>query len=244
MATRRKVRAVILAAGKGTRMKTGVPKLLIQVEGKPIIRRVVDACRLPEVEKIYVVVGHRAKMIRVAAGPGCEFVLQRKQLGTAHALRQLEPILETYRGDLLVVVGDSPFLSRRVLHLLLTVHQRSGVAASFLTTTYQNPPPYARVVRDKSSRVVDIVEEFRCTATQRRIKEVFTSHYCLRAEIALPFLKQIKNENPKREYYLTDLIPILLRHGYKVKAVKVRNPLLVFGINDVRDLQWALRRSN
>jgi len=238
----RKVRAVILAAGKGRRMKTRIPKLLIEVNGKPIIRRVVEACALPEVEKVYVVVGHKAKMIRAAAGPGCEFVLQRPQLGTAHALMRVRAKLRTYLGDLVVLVGDSPFLTWKLVRRLIKSHQESGAAVTFLTTMYREPPPYARVVRDKSGRVVDVVEEYRCTPAQKRIKEVFTSHYCLRAEIALPFLPQIRNDNPKREYYLTDLIPLLIRHGHKVQALKVRNPLLVFGINDVRDLQWALEK--
>lgn len=242
-ALKRKTRAVILAAGRGTRMKTRTPKLLIEIEGKPIIRRVVEACSFPEIEKIYVVVGHEAELIKKAAGGNCTFLVQREQLGTAHALMQTRSVLKNYRGDLVVVVGDSPFLTRQLVRRLISTLQRSGVAAAFLTTTYRQPPRYARVVRDKSGRVVNVVEEFRCTPAQKRITEVFTSHYCLRAEIALPFLKQIKSDNPKREYYLTDLIPILIRNGYKVKAVRVRNPLLVFGINDIRDLQWALRNS-
>ncbi len=241
-ASERKTRAVILAAGKGTRMKSRTPKLLMEIEGKPIIRRVVEACTLPEIEKIYVVVGHEAELVKKAVGSNCTFLVQKQPLGTAHALMQTRSVLKNYRGDLVVVVGDSPFLTRQLIRRLIRAHHRTGAAGTFFTTTYPEPPPYARVVRDKSGRVVDVVEENRCTREQRKIKEVFTSHYCLQAEIALPFLSEITNDNPKREYYLTDLIPILIQYGYKARAVRVKNPLLVFGINDVRDLQWAMRK--
>ena len=238
----RKTRAVILAAGKGTRMKTRTPKLLIEIEGKPIIRRVVEACSLPEIEKIYVVVGYEAELIKKAAGCNCTFLVQREQLGTAHALMQTRSVLKNYRGDLVVVVGDSPFLTRQLVRRLITTHQRSGAAATFLTTTYPEPPLYSRVVRHKNGRVINVVEENRCSPEQKKIKEVFTSHYCFRAEIVFPLLPEIRNDNPKREYYLTDIIAILMRHTYKVRALRVKNPLRVFGINDIRDLQWAMRK--
>ena len=239
MSQKRKCRAVILAAGKGTRMTGRVPKLLVEIHGKPIIKRVVEACQIPEVEKTYVVVGHRAGLTRDVLGDSCTFVTQRLQLGTAHALLQVRRRLENFRGDLLVVVGDSPFLTRPLLRRLLRAHRRSGSAATFLTTEYPQPPPYARVIRDARGKVANLLEENQCTPEQKLIKEVSTTHYCFRSEIVLPLLSEIRKDNPKREYYLTDIIPILLRHSYEVRAVRVKNPRLVFGINDLRDLQWA-----
>jgi bifunctional UDP-N-acetylglucosamine pyrophosphorylase/glucosamine-1-phosphate N-acetyltransferase len=243
MDVERKIHAVILAAGKGTRMRGTKPKLLIEVEGKPIIARVVQACQIPEIEKIYLVVGSGAEMIKKAVGSGCEFVVQRKQLGTGHALIQTQRLLRNYRGDLVVLVGDSPFLTSRLVRRLIKRHQKSGVAATFLTTKYADPPPYGRIIRDTAGKVVDVKEENQCTSEQKRIKEVITSHYCFRAEIVLPLLSEIRDENPKHEYYLTDIIPILNRHGYEVGTVDVKDPRSVFGINDARDLRWARGKS-
>ncbi|MGA9363573.1 MAG: NTP transferase domain-containing protein [Bacteroidota bacterium] len=243
MDVERKIHAVILAAGKGTRMRGTKPKLLIEVEGKPIIAHVVQACQIPEIEKIYLVVGSGAEMIRKAVESGCEFVVQRKQLGTGHALMQTQRLLRNYRGDLVVLVGDSPFLTSRLVRRLIKRHQESGVAATFLTTKYADPPPYGRIIRDTAGKVVDVKEENRCTSEQKRIKEVVTSHYSFRAEIVLPLLSEIRYDNPKREYYLTDIIPILIRHGYEVETVKVSDPRSVFGINDTRDLKWAMQKS-
>lgn len=244
MPHKRSTRAVILAAGKGARMKGRTAKLLIVIDGKPIVRRVCEACSVPEIEKIYVVVGHNAEAIKRAVGESCSFILQKKPLGTAHAVMQVRRVLRGYRGDLVVVVGDSPFLTRKLVRRLVTTHQRTGVAATFLTTEYPEPPPYARVIRDRPGNVINVLEEYQCSPEQKKIKEVLTSHYCFRAEIVLPLLSKIGRDNPKREYYLTDILAILIGQGYKVQAVKVRNPLLVFGINDVCDLLWALRSSN
>jgi bifunctional UDP-N-acetylglucosamine pyrophosphorylase/glucosamine-1-phosphate N-acetyltransferase len=243
MYTKRNVRAVILAAGKGTRMRGTKPKLLIEVEGKPIIRRVVDSCEIPEMEKTYLVVGSEAKKIKKAVGTGCEFVVQWKQLGTAHALMQTRRLLRNYRGDLVVLVGDSPFLTSRLIRRLLKRHQDSGVAATFLTTKYAEPPPYGRIIRDAKGKVIDVREENQCSSEQKRIKEVITSQYCFRAEIVLPLLSEIHNDNPKHEFYLTEIVPILIRHGYEVDTVNVRDPRSVFGINDVHDLKWAVGKS-
>jgi bifunctional UDP-N-acetylglucosamine pyrophosphorylase/glucosamine-1-phosphate N-acetyltransferase len=243
MNIRRDVRAVILAAGKGMRMRGTKPKLLIEVGGKPIIRRVVDACEIPEIEKTYLVVGSEAEKIKKAVGTGCEFVVQRKQLGTGHALMQTRRLLRNYRGDLVVLVGDSPFLTRRLIHRLVRRHQDSGVAATFLTTKYAEPPPYGRVIRDAKGKVIDVREENQCTSAQKRIKEVITSQYCFRAEIVLPLLSEIRNDNPKHEYYLTEIVPILIRHGYELDTVNVRDPRSVFGINNVHDLKWAVGKS-
>jgi bifunctional UDP-N-acetylglucosamine pyrophosphorylase/glucosamine-1-phosphate N-acetyltransferase len=242
MNDRRKVRGVVLAAGKGTRMKAGKPKLLIQIKGKPIIARVVEACDVPEIERIYVVVGQRAERIKKAIGSKCEFVVQGKQLGTGHALMQVQRPLRNYRGDLIVLVGDSPFLRRRLIRRLISVHQSSRAAATFLTTRYAHPPPYARIIRDGAGGIADIREENWCTPDQKRIKEVVTSQYCFRAEIVLPLLSRIRDDNPKHEYYLTGILPILIQGGYRLEAVGVKNPRLVFGINDIRDLRWATRK--
>ena len=243
MNTKRNVRAVILAAGKGTRMRGTKPKLLIEVEGKPIIAHVVDVCRIPEIEETYLVVGSGAEKIKKAVGTGCEFVVQEKQLGTGHALMQTRRLLRNYRGDLVVLVGDSPFLTSRLVRRLIERHQKSGVAATFLATKYAEPPPYGRIIRNTAGKVIDVKEENQCTSEQKCIKEVGTSHYCFRAEIVLPLLSEIRDDNPKHEYYLTDIIPILIHHGHEVDTVKVNDPRSVFGINDARDLRWAMGKS-
>lgn len=238
MSTRDVFRAVILAAGKSKRMKSRVSKIMHDVLGKPIIQYVVEAVQIPEVEEILVVVGpHNQAEVKGILGNSVRYVLQEEQLGTAHALQVCQPALKDYHGQLLVLVGDAPFLTREVIEKLVQYHRaHTDVAATLLTAIYETPPPYGRVVRDATGRVIKIVEDKDADEEIKKIREVSTSHYAFDADIVLPLLKEIKNDNAQGEYYLPDVIELLIQKGHNVAALPVDDPFTTFGINTRQDL--------
>ncbi len=237
----RELRAVILAAGKGTRMKSSLPKVLHPLLGKPIVKYVIDACRAIGVDVIYLVVGYGAEQVRQALGTGLVYVMQEPQLGTGHALMQTVPLLADFQGDLLVLVGDSPLITPALLRRLWHTHQTSGAAATFLTAVFEEPPRYGRVLRDEKGQVVRIIEEADATPQVAQLKEVITSQYCFRAETVLPLLAKIDNRNAKKEYYLTDIVGILHAEGHKLEAVPVADTSLVWAVNTQEELAQAER---
>ena len=237
----RDLRAVILAAGKGTRMKSQLPKVLHPLLGRPMVEYVIDACRGAGVDTIYLVVGYGADMVRRALGGDLIYVTQQPQLGTGHALMQVAPLLADFRGDLLVVVGDSPLITAELLRRLWQAHRAAEAAATFLSAVFDAPPPYGRVLRDQEGRVLRIVEEADAPPEVAKIREVITSHYCFRAEVVLPLLPKIDNRNAKQEYYLTDIVGILRAEGHKVEAMPVEDNRLVWAVNTQEELAQAER---
>lgn len=239
----REVKSVILSAGKGSRMKSDVPKALYQVNGKPMVQCVADACKGAGIKSIYVVVGSDSDLVEQALGSGYHYVLQEQQSGTGNALMTVRPLLAEFRGDILVLVGDTPFITSKILHDLITRHRDGNADATFITSTYKHTPPYGRVVRNRSGRIAKIVEEADASLRIKKIKEVITSQYCFKAEIVLPLLSKIDNNNAKSEYNLTDIIGILTDTDHKVEALKVAEGHLVFGINSVEDIENRLNYS-
>ncbi len=238
MSTRDLFRAVILAAGKSKRMKSQVSKIMHDVLGKPIIQYVVEAVQIPAVEEILVVVGpHNHEAVREVLKDTVRYVVQKEQLGTGHALLVCEEALKHFHGQLLVLVGDAPFLTRHVMEQLITYHQsHPEVAATLLTAVYDTPPPYGRVVRNANGKVLRIVEDKDADAETKKIKEVSTSHYAFDKDTVFPLLKEIRNDNAQGEYYLPDVIGLLIQQGHAVAALPVDDPFTTFGINTRRDL--------
>ncbi len=236
----RKLAAVILAGGKGTRMKSSRNKLLHKILGKEVIRFPVEAARAVGAEPVILVAGsHNIASLKKVFPEGVIFALQKKPLGTAHALWQAEEFLEGFQGDVLVLVGDSPYVNQEVLSQLLDHHRRTSSDLTLISSVFQQPPPYGRVIRDEEGMVVRVVEEIDATPEELGIKEVNSSYYVFRWETIQPLLHEIK-ENPKKgEYYLTDIVDIAYRSGLKTSALRIDNPLLTKGINTRQDLAEA-----
>ncbi len=232
-------RALILAAGKGTRMKSSLPKMAHDLLGKPLVRYAADACVNAGIESVYVVIGSGAEHVKKALGDGFHYVYQYEQLGTGHAAQQVLPLLKDFQGDLLILVGDCPFITPEVLRNLVNIHRKRGNAATFLTAVFNEPPPYGRIVRDKSGRILKIVEEKDADETVRAIKEVNTSHYCFKSDIVFPLLSTINNNNAQGEYLLTDIVEILVNEGHKVESLTEKDNRLVLGVNSKEDLEKA-----
>jgi bifunctional UDP-N-acetylglucosamine pyrophosphorylase/glucosamine-1-phosphate N-acetyltransferase len=232
----KKVRALIMAAGKSKRMKSEKSKVLHEILGKTLVEYVVDALEFEPIERIGVVVSeHNREEVETVFGTRVDYILQKEQLGSAHAVMVAEKWLEGFTGSLVVVVGDGPFINIPIMQILIQHQQKSGVAAAFLSGIYDSPPPYGRVVRDTRNRVLRIVEEKDASPEERKIKEVSSSHYCFDVEKLFPALGKTNRENAQNEYYLPDVIGILTASGETVDAIPVDDPFLTFGINTRED---------
>jgi len=214
--------AIILAAGRSTRMKSKHAKPMLEVCGKPMLGWILDACFAAEVSRALVVVGHAKEQIISQFGDDqrVHFVEQTEQLGTGHAARMCEPLLRESRGDVFILAGDTPLIRAEILRTLLQAHRQYRAAASMATAMLDDPTGYGRVVRGADGEFLEIVEQLDCTPQQREIREVFPSYYCLRSEELLFALSKLSNQNKKGEYYLTDIYAILRQADKKVIAVQ------------------------
>jgi len=233
------VKAVVLAAGKGVRMKSERPKVLHEILGRPVLDFVLRNLRLAGVQDIVVVVGHRADQVRAAA-PGCRTAEQKIQKGTGHAVLAAEPELKGFQGDLVVVAGDAPLIGPDTLRRLLEDHRANGRAATFLSACLDDPTGYGRVVRDPSSgKFQRFVEEADATPEQKNIPESNSGTYVFSCPAIFEALREIKPDNAKGELYLTDALGVLVAKGRPVDAVRSLQPAEIYGINSRRDLVAA-----
>ncbi|HEY8749156.1 MAG TPA: NTP transferase domain-containing protein [Tepidisphaeraceae bacterium] len=214
--------AIILAAGKSTRMKSKRPKPLHEVCGRPMLHYVLQACYEAGCHRVLVVIGYGKEEILAEFGGDkrITWVEQTEQLGTGHAARMCESHLRDFHGDVFILAGDGPLIRGEVLRTLHAAHRDDHADASMATAILDDPTGYGRIIRDEQGQFLEIVEQVDCTPEQREIREVFPSYYCLKADALLAALGQLKNENKKKEYYLTDIYAILRNAGKKVVAVQ------------------------
>lgn len=239
-ATRTAPAAIILAAGKGTRMKADLPKVCFPVGGRPMVCAVVDACEEAGCRPIVAVVGYRQELVREAlAGRGVHFAVQAEQLGTGHAVRSAEGELRDAGGadgDVLVLCGDGPLIRGETLRVLIDRHRATGAEATLATSVIADPTGYGRIVRDASGRFAGIVEEKDATPAQRGIREVNPSYYCFRAAALFGALAKVKRNEAGGEYYLTDVPELLVAEGRRVEVVDSVPAQDVLSINTPEDL--------
>lgn len=214
--------AIILAAGKSTRMKSKKPKVLHEVCGRPMLDYILQAAFGAGCDKVLVVVGHGKEEViaRFEHDKRIKFIEQTEQLGTGHAARMCEAELKKSHGDVFILVGDVPLIRTEVLRTLHQAHIDEKAAASTATAVLEDPFGYGRIIRDDAGEFVDIVEELDCTPEQRKIQEVFPSYYCVKSDELVFALSKLQNKNKKSEYYLTDIFGILRRAGKRVVAVQ------------------------
>ncbi|HOK07236.1 MAG TPA: NTP transferase domain-containing protein [Syntrophales bacterium] len=237
-----KTAALVLAAGKGTRMKSDLAKVLHPVCGRPMLAYVLDCAREVGVERIVVVVGHQAKEVRRAfADDDLVFVEQERQLGTGHAVLQAAGAFDGYRGDVLILCGDVPLLRPATLRSLLDDHRRQGAAVTVMTVFLDDPGSYGRVLRDADGSVRGIVEARDCTGRELAVGEINTGIYCADASFLFDAVGRIGNDNAQGEYYLTDIMAIAHSSGLKTAAFVAPDPREVMGINTPEDLAEAER---
>lgn len=211
---------MVLAAGQGKRMKSSLVKVLHPLRGRPLVAHVLEAVRGAGASRIVVVVGVQAALVRQRlAGEHVEFVEQGEPLGTAHAVLVARPALEGFRGDVLVVCGDTPLLDPADLRRLVRVRRETGAALALLTARAPDPTGYGRIVRDDRGRVRGIVEEADASPAQRRLDEINAGVYCFAAPRLWAVLEKVGRDNAQGEYYLTDAVGVLTAAGEEVVGV-------------------------
>lgn len=233
--------AVILAAGKGVRMKSSLPKVLHPILGKPMVSYVIEACRRAGIERILLVVGHRSDLVQETLGPELEYIEQAEQLGTGHALMMTESVLRGFDGNVLVLAGDAPFLTGSILKKMINHHKKTMATATMMTAIIDPPPAYGRIVRDASGRILRIVEDRDASNEEKKNTEVNTSHYCFQASEIFSLLSSLKRDNDQGEYYLTDVIQLFVQQGCCVETLTADDPHVLVGINSRMDLNNACR---
>ncbi|PKM77507.1 MAG: bifunctional UDP-N-acetylglucosamine diphosphorylase/glucosamine-1-phosphate N-acetyltransferase GlmU [Firmicutes bacterium HGW-Firmicutes-15] len=227
-----KFTAVILAAGKGVRMRSQLPKVVHRVAGKPMVVHVTDAARQVGVERIVLVVGHGRQAVEDLFAPGVvEFAVQEEQLGTGHALMQAQ---EKVGQDetILVLAGDTPLLQAATLQGLIDYHRESGAVATVLSTEVEDPYGYGRIIRDASGSFKAIVEEKDASEADKIIREINSGMYCLQVQDAFSALAGISASNAQGEYYVTDILQILKDEGKKVEIFRMDAREDIYGVND------------
>ncbi len=233
--------AVVLAAGKGTRMQSDLPKVLHRISDKTLLDHVLDTVFDAGISRCVVVVGHEAELVEKTCGrPGLKFVLQEPQLGTGHAVQMAIPELDP-RGLCLVLAGDVPLLRVETIGRILAAAAQSSAAAIVLTCVVPDAAAYGRILKDESGAVVGIVEARDATAEELLIQEYNTGVFCFRTRELISALENLTPDNSQGEFYLTDTVADLVARGLRVEAVVTEDPHEVVGINTTAELEIAGR---
>lgn len=225
--------AVVLAAGQSTRMNTRLPKVLHEVCGRPMLDYVIDACRAAGTKRIYVVVGYGKDQIidRYRGQTDLVFVEQAEQRGTGHAVMCCREHLKGFGGHTMVLCGDAPLIRKETLQILLDKHLTESSAVTVATAVLADAGGYGRIVRDAYGNIQGIVEHNDCTESQRQIREINTGYFCYQTPLLLEALGKIQPNNVKKEYYLTDVLHVLLGQGHKATAVTAVAEEDAMGVN-------------
>ena len=224
--------AIILAAGKGTRMKSDLPKVLHKVAGISMLEHVFRSVNAINPEKTVTVIGHKAELVEQVLAGQTDFVRQTEQLGTGHAVMMAEPVLENLTGQTLVIAGDTPLITGESLKNLIDFHINHKNVATILTAEADNPFGYGRIVRNQHDEVLKIVEQKDASDFEQQIKEINTGTYVFDNARLFEALKNINTNNAQGEYYITDVIGIFRENGEKVGAYTLKDFDESLGVND------------
>lgn len=235
------IAALILAAGKGTRMKSDRIKVLHEVAGQPMVTWPLAAAREAGADELVVVVGHQAEQVRerLAGEPAVRIALQEEQLGTGHAVACALPELSGGEKTVLILCGDTPLLTGSTLRQLIEAHHNGSAAITVLTARLENPFGYGRIVRDAEGRVRRIVEQKDATAEEAAISEVNSGIYCMSLEFLRAHIGSLDSDNAQNEYYLTDLVSIAVAEHQRCVALVAEDAREIMGVNDREQLAYA-----
>ncbi len=235
------IMAIIMAAGKGTRMKSKKSKLVQKIYGKEIVKRAVENAQRAGVNEIVAVVGYMKEEVMAVLGDNVKYAYQEEMLGTGHAVMQAKEYLKGKKGKVLILNGDVPLIRPETLNKLLEKSIENKEYATLLTAIYDNPKGYGRIVRDEGGNISAIVEEKDTNDEQKEIKEINAGIYCFDIEELLSALDKITPNNAQGEYYLTDVIQIMNEKGLKTGAVIVEDNTEILGINDRIQLEMLTK---
>ena len=239
-------KAVILAAGKGTRMKSNTPKVLHKIFEKPLLGYVLDNVK-NLVNESFVIVGHHAEEVTEYVEKNynsAKTVLQSPQLGTGHAVSMVCPSLENFKGQVIILCGDTPLITEKTLQEFIDYHSQNNSDLTVMSTIFENPTNYGRIIRDTDNSLKCIVEEKDATPDQKAVKEVNAGIYCLNWEKIKPAFSQLTSNNAQGEYYLTDIIEWGKKNKLNVNAYIMQNNEEIYGINSRLNLATATKIMN
>jgi UDP-N-acetylglucosamine diphosphorylase/glucosamine-1-phosphate N-acetyltransferase len=235
-----KISALILAAGKGTRMKSDLVKVLHLLNGKPLLTYSLNVARAVGAEKIVVIVGHQADLVREQfKHEEISFVEQVRQLGTGHAVLQAKGQFDGYRGAILILCGDVPCLKVSTVKSLIARHFEEKAAVTVMSIILDDPGSYGRVVTAGNGEVLKIVEARDASLDEKKIREINTGIYCADGRFLFDAVSEIRNDNAQGEYYLTDIIEIARKKYMPVRSFIAHDAIEVMGINTPEDLERA-----
>ncbi len=236
------MRAIILAAGKGTRLQSeqfNLPKVLRSLCGKPLIGHVLSNTSFIAPENTAIVVGYMREKVEEAVGGAYKFAVQTEQKGTGHAVLAAEEYFTDYDGDVIILFGDMPMFKKEHYEGVIKKHQETGADLTILTAIIDAPLPYGRIIRDENGNVKDIVEHKDCTEEQRAIKELNVGIFVAKSRLLFEALHKIGNHNAQGEYYLTDVPKILISEGKTVTSHAIFDEVAIVGVNTVEDLEFC-----
>ena len=235
------IMAIVMAAGKGTRMKSKKSKLVQKIFGKEVVKRAVENAKNAGVQDIVAVVGYQKEEVMAVLGDTVKYAFQEDMMGTGHAVLMAKEYLQGKKGKVLVLNGDVPLIRPKTLNKLIEKSIENKEYATLLTAIYDNPKGYGRIIRDEGGNVLAIVEEKDTTEEQKEIKEINAGIYCFDIEELLSALDEIKPNNAQGEYYITDVIEIMNKKGLKTGAVVVEDNTEILGINDRIQLEMLTK---
>ena len=233
-------KAIILAAGKGSRMKSDLPKVLHTINDKTLVQYVIDAVSESEVNKIFVVVSDINGEVAKSVNGDVTFIEQKETLGTGHAVMQAEQYIED-TDDVIVLTGDTPLITATTIDCIRGINDETWNAVTILTAKIDDPKAYGRILRDAEHQIIGIVEKKDATEQQLAIKEINSGIYCFQGKALKDALKLIENNNNQKEYYLTDTIKIINDKGLGVGGCVLEDYTEVLGINTQEELENAKR---
>lgn len=228
--------AIILAAGKGTRMKSDLPKVMHPILSEPMIVHITTHLNRINVDQTIVVIGHQGEVVQECLKDSVVYASQNEQLGTGHAVLQALPSLNE-EGDTIILYGDVPCIQSETMERIFELNQ--DVDMTIYTAVLEDAKQYGRLIRDTQGQVAAIIEHKDCSDAQRLVKEINTGIYCVKNSALHDYMKKIKNDNVQKEYYLTDLVQLLIEDNKKVQAIPLQDVDEVQGVNDRIDLAKA-----
>lgn len=233
--------AIVMAAGKGTRMKSKKSKLVHQIYGKELVKRAVENARKAGINDVITVVGYQKEQVQEVLGDTVKYAYQEEMLGTGHAVMQAKKYLKGKKGKVVILSGDVPILRPTTIQSLVEKSIERKEYATLLTAIYDNPSGYGRIIRDEGGNVKAIIEDKDATEMQKEIKEINAGIYCFDIKELLDALDSITSDNAQGEYYLTDVIKIMNDKGLKTGAVIVEDNTEILGVNDKVQLELLTR---
>lgn len=232
--------AIVLAAGKGKRMKSSLPKVLHPILGRPVISYVIDAVKGIKPERTLVVIGHGSEEIKkTLTSNRLEYVIQSEQLGTGHAVLSAKGVLKGFNGHILILNGDSPLVRPETIKRFINSHFKAGYSLSILTANVENPTGYGRLIRNSKGDVLKIVEERDASSQERVINEINSGIYCVESSLLWKALEKVRRNNYQKEIYLTDIVYLSSSVGERVNGFLIKDAEQVLGINNRVELMNA-----